>query len=444
MVYYNVEVKIPVRKALLPATLVMTVLFFGILLAYLLYEFMPPKQAQPVEKIKTEVVTKEVPVSAPVQKGDLKDIIKTTQNKVVQIETPEGTGSGFLYNDKGDVVTNAHVVGYETKVTIKTSDKKNYEGKVIGRSEHTDIALVRVESLAKIKPLTIKRDTAELGDDVVALGSPLGLQNTVTVGIISGLDRSFSLDPFVYENMYQITAPISPGNSGGPIVSGIDGAVLGINSVKHTTEHIGFSIPIYTVLPTLEKWSKNPMVFEEYQEYYDFEVPEYEGDITEDYDEEYDSDTSYGTDEDYGVEEDESYTDEYQYVEEYPFEEDYPYEEEYQDGQNLIEDEAAAVVDEYYNYINQGDYWSAYELIGGNWKASSPSVEEFAAGYANTLSTSILESSVRMNEDSTYQVDITLEAYESVSTGEQTSTYYMSYVVGYEDGVVKLLGGEMQ
>jgi serine protease Do len=85
------------------------------------------------------------------------------------------------------------------------------------------------------------------------LGSPLDLQNTVTIGIISGLDHSFTLDPFIYENMYQITAPTSPGNSGGPFVSGKDGSVLRINSVKYITENIGLSIPINSVLPTLKK-----------------------------------------------------------------------------------------------------------------------------------------------------------------------------------------------
>jgi serine protease Do len=90
-----------------------------------------------------------------------------------------------------------------------------------------------------------------------------------------------------------------------------------------------------------------------------------------------------------------------------------------------------------------GDYWSAYELIGGNWKASLPHVEEFAEGYTNTLSTTITETSVYLNDDNTGQVTIKLEALESVDTENRTSTYLLTYVVGYEDGVLKLIGGEV-
>jgi serine protease Do len=254
------------------------------------------------------------------------------------------------------------------------------------------------------------------------MGSPLGLQNTVTVGIISGLDRSFQGDSYYYENLYQITAPVSPGNSGGPIVSGTDGSVLGINSVKHSTEHIGFSIPIYTVLPTLKNWSENPMNLTNYEEDYEFEIPEYDGDITDDYGEEYQED--YGTDAGLDVEE------------------EYPEEDPHHEG--LTSGNAVGAVYFYYEYINNRDYEQAYNLIGGNRKASLPSQEEFAAGYANTLSTSISITKMYMNNDGTYQVELTLEALEYVNNAEQTSYYEMSYVVGLEDGVPKLLGGEVR
>jgi serine protease Do len=418
------------KKALIPALLVMTVLLFGMMLAFLLYTFMPAKQVKPLAtEAKTEIVKEEVkvPVEVPAtEKNSFKKIIKDTQDKVVQIETANSQGSGFLYNNKGDIVTNAHVVGYEVDVIIKTSDKQTYQGKVIGRSDQTDIALIRVPALANITPLQMKQEKAELGDDVIALGSPLGLQNTVTIGIISGLDRSFTLDPFIYENMYQITAPISPGNSGGPIVSGKDGSVLGINSVKYITENIGFSIPIYSVLPTLKKWSDNPMKLSDYEEYYEFEVPEYDGDITDSYEEDYEeeNDEGYGTDAGLDIEE------------EYPAEDPYPYE--------LTSDEAAAIVFAYYDNVNAGFYEEAYNLIGGNWKASSPSLADFAAGYANTVNTTITYYTVHDNGNGTFQVDISLEAEEYVNESNRTSSYELSYVVGLEDGIPKLLGGEMR
>ncbi|MFG6496258.1 trypsin-like peptidase domain-containing protein [Fictibacillus sp. UD] len=427
------------KKALLPALLVMTVLVLGMGLAYLLYTFMPSQQALPTStETKTEIITKEVKVPAEVpNKKNLKEIIKATQDKVVQIETSNGLGSGFLYNQQGDIVTNAHVVGYEVNVTIRMSNEQTYQGKVIGRSDKTDIALVRVPELADKPPLKMKSTKSELGDDVVALGSPLGLQNTVTIGIISGLDRLFTLDPFVYENMYQITAPISPGNSGGPIVSSIDGAVLGINSVKYVNENIGFSIPIYTVLPTLNKWSEHPMELSDNEVDYNYEVPIYEGDLTEDYDDE-DSDEDYsqeyGTDEGYDIEE--------EYSEEEPYEEDYYEEGPYAEG--LTADEAVATVYTYYDYVNSGDYEQAYNLIGGNWKTTTPSLEEFAAGYEFTLSSIITDYSFHENGDGTFQVDISLEAQEYVNESERTSYYEVSYIVGFEDNVLKLLGGEMR
>ncbi|MFC7371110.1 S1C family serine protease [Fictibacillus iocasae] len=420
------------KKAVLPALLVMTVLLFGVVLAYVLYQVMPPKQAKPAEtKVKTEIVTKEVKVPTAASadtEHDLKDIIKATQSKVVQIETSSAQGSGFLYNEKGDVITNAHVVGYERNVVVRTSSDQTFEGTVIGRSETRDIALIRVPGLAGTAPLKMKEKPSELGDDVVALGSPLGLQNTVTVGIISGLDRSFSLDPFMYENMYQITAPISPGNSGGPIVSAKDGAVLGINSVKHTTEHIGFSIPIYTVLAEIKGWSSHPMTFAHFEEEYEFEVPEYDGDITEDY-----------RGDDYGEEYSEEYSDEY--TDDYG-DEGYP-EETDGDDHYLTSYDAENAVYAFYDAVNRGSYPEAYEIIGGGWKATSPSLEDFAAGYENTLSTQITSSSVSDNGDGTFTVSISLTAEEYVDDTDKTSYYEMTYLVGLEDGYVKLLGGEM-
>jgi serine protease Do len=403
----------------------MIVLICGLSLAFFLYTYMPQKESKPAA---TEMITKEVkvPVEVPSkEKPSLKSIIKSTQDKVVQIETTNSQGSGFLYNDKGDIVTNAHVIGYEVDVTIRMSDQQTYRGHVIGRSDYTDIALIRVPELTNTTPLKVQHEKAETGDDIVALGSPLGLQNTVTVGIISGIDRSFKLDPYYYENMYQITAPISPGNSGGPIVSGIDGSVLGINSVKYVKENsIGFSIPMYAVLPTLEEWSKNPMNLTEYEEDFDYELPEYDGDLSEDY-EEYDGGETNQEDE----------ADAEYYSE--PYEGDTEYYE-------FIPDDALAVVYAFYEYVNTRKYEQAYDLIGGNWKASSPSLEKFAAGYVQTLRTTIIDPTVYDNGNGTFQVDLTIEAQEYVNNAEQTSYYEMSYVVGLEDNILKLLGGEMR
>lgn len=194
-------------------------------------------------------------------------------------------------------------------------------------------------------------------------------------------------------------------------MSGTDGSVLGINSVKHSIEHIGFSIPIFSVLPTLKSWSDNPMNLTVYEEEYEFELPEYDGELYEDYE---------------GYEEYYSYTEPNDGVTEY---------------YDFIPDDALGVVYHYYHYLNAGQYEQAYELIGGNWKASSPSLEKFAAGYAQTLQTTIIDPYVYDNGDGTYQVDLTIEAQEFVNDAEQISYYDLSYVVGLENDVLKLLDG---
>jgi hypothetical protein len=177
------------------------------------------------------------------------------------VELEDGTvGSGFLYNNKVDIITNAHVVAGVKDVKIRTTDAKGFDGKVIGISTETDVALVRAEGLKDQEPLQIsKNHHAELGQEILALGSPLGFQNTVTTGIISGTNRDFDLPPYKYSGVYQISAPIAPGNSGGPLLDRDNGQVIGVNSARMEEGEIGFSIPIEDILPLAESWSQNPM-----------------------------------------------------------------------------------------------------------------------------------------------------------------------------------------
>jgi S1-C subfamily serine protease len=192
---------------------------------------------------------------------ELKEIIREAQKKVVMVELADGTvGSGFLYNKMGDIITNAHVVAGVKDVKVRTTDAKGFDGKVIGISTETDVALVRVEGLKNQEPVRIsKHHDAELGQEILALGSPLGLQNTVTTGIISGTNRDFDLPPYKYSGVHQISAPIAPGNSGGPLLERKDGQVIGMNSARMEEGEIGFSIPIEDILPLAESWSQNPM-----------------------------------------------------------------------------------------------------------------------------------------------------------------------------------------
>src|SRR5690625_5160644 len=171
---------------------------------------------------------KEIHISNPIinnidthsQTVDLKTIIHETEKHVVQIEGQNEdstiTGSGFLYNDQGDIITNAHVIEDANVIYVRTSNAHFYSAAVIGIGENTDIAVIRVPELAEQSFLTVENEIpGEIGDEIIALGSPHGFQNTVTLGIISGSERNFSVDGYDYSNVYQISAQITHGNSGG-------------------------------------------------------------------------------------------------------------------------------------------------------------------------------------------------------------------------------------
>lgn len=194
------------------------------------------------------------------QSLNLNKIIHEAQKHVVQIEGQSEdntiTGSGFVYNDKGDIITNAHVINNSDLIYVRTSNAHIYPAAIIGIGEDIDIAVIRVPQLAKPSYLQIDDEQlSEIGDEIIALGSPHGFQNTVTLGIISGTERNFSVDGFDYRNVYQISAQITHGNSGGPLINRNNGNVIGINSVGTQDGTIGFSIPVHEVIDQIEKWS---------------------------------------------------------------------------------------------------------------------------------------------------------------------------------------------
>ncbi|MCG5104356.1 S1C family serine protease [Oceanobacillus alkalisoli] len=190
---------------------------------------------------------------------DLKTIIHEAEKSVIQIEGHNEystiTGSGFLYNSKGDIITNAHVIQDADAIYVRTSNARFYPAAVIGISEDTDIAVIRVPQLANRDPLPLSDELAEIGDEIIALGSPHGFQNTVTLGIISGTERDLDVDGYHYANAYQISASITHGNSGGPLIKRETGEIIGINSVGMDDGMFGFSIPINEVIDIAKKWS---------------------------------------------------------------------------------------------------------------------------------------------------------------------------------------------
>jgi S1-C subfamily serine protease len=179
--------------------------------------------------------------------------------------SPEGgvaTGSGFVIDDEGHVLTNNHVVEGASKVTVKLgASEESYEAEVVGADPGTDVALLKVDAPKdEIHPLTLGRSSEmEVGDPVVAIGNPFGLDRTVTSGIISALQRQIQApNGFSISHVLQTDAAINPGNSGGPLINA-EGAVIGINAQIATggggngNVGIGFAIPIDTVRAEIEQ-----------------------------------------------------------------------------------------------------------------------------------------------------------------------------------------------
>ncbi|MGF1541009.1 MAG: HhoA/HhoB/HtrA family serine endopeptidase [Pleurocapsa sp.] len=159
-----------------------------------------------------------------------------------------GTGSGFIIGSDGRLITNAHVVDGAEQVKVTLKDGKVYDGKVIGSDPVTDVAVVKIE--ARDLPTVTLGNAEKLipGEWAIAIGNPLGLDNTVTVGIISALGRSSSQVgvPDKRVKFIQTDAAINPGNSGGPLLNS-DGEVIGMNTaIRADAQGLGFAIPIET------------------------------------------------------------------------------------------------------------------------------------------------------------------------------------------------------
>jgi len=164
-----------------------------------------------------------------------------------------GQGSGFVYDTNGHVITNAHVVAGANTASVRFANGHTYSAKVVGKDTSSDLAVLDVNAPASaLHPLTLA-DSASVvvGDATVAIGSPFGLQNTVTTGIVSALDRTIdSPNGFAIENAIQTDAAINHGNSGGPLLNGA-GNVIGVNAQIESdsggNEGVGFAIPSNTV-----------------------------------------------------------------------------------------------------------------------------------------------------------------------------------------------------
>jgi S1-C subfamily serine protease len=168
-------------------------------------------------------------------------------------EIPRGTGSGFVWDEQGHIVTNYHVVADAQTARVTLADGTTYDGKVLGAAPDKDIAVVKIDAPpSKLKKIAVG-DSSELrvGQSVLAIGNPFGLDQTLTTGVISGLGREIkSVSERTIYDVIQTDAPINPGNSGGPLLDS-HGRLIGVNTAIYSpngaSAGIGFAVPVSTV-----------------------------------------------------------------------------------------------------------------------------------------------------------------------------------------------------
>jgi putative serine protease PepD len=218
----------------------------------------------------TRVVTSpQAPTSAASDTATVSSVYNRSKQGVVDItvrsQVPTGPfgagagqttaeGSGIVIDKKGDVVTNQHVVDGASTIEVRFADGTKASADVVGQDASTDVAVIRVKGVdaAKLQPLTFG-DSSKLsvGDGVIAIGSPYGLQGSLTVGVVSALGRSLtSPNNHTVKSAIQTDAPINPGNSGGPLLDS-QGNVIGMNaqiaSESGGSTGVGFAIPSNTI-----------------------------------------------------------------------------------------------------------------------------------------------------------------------------------------------------
>jgi S1-C subfamily serine protease len=171
----------------------------------------------------------------------------------------EATGSGFVIDKSGDILTNAHVIDGAVKVTVQFSDSRSVTATIVGKDTSSDLALLKVNPDGlSLDPLTLgSAKDVQVGDPTIAIGNPFGLDQTLTTGVVSALQREIKApNGFSIRNVIQTDAAINPGNSGGPLLDAT-GRVIGINSQIETGGNgngnvgIGFAVPIDTAKASL-------------------------------------------------------------------------------------------------------------------------------------------------------------------------------------------------
>ena len=173
-----------------------------------------------------------------VESKDFTEIIEDVIKAVVSIQTDIGQASGTIYDQRGYIITNWHVIEDASAIAVIDYDSKSYQVRIVGTAQDIDLAVLKIESDDDFHYLDFEDDVS-IGERVIAVGNPFGLSFSVTEGIISALNREIDDTRIGY---IQTDVPINPGNSGGPLVN-TDKKIVGINTLKISGENLGFAIP---------------------------------------------------------------------------------------------------------------------------------------------------------------------------------------------------------
>lgn len=188
----------------------------------------------------------------------------------IEPDVRQGMGSGFIISDDGYVLTNEHVISGATEIKVYINDQeKPLTAKIIGSDAELDLAVLKISANKELPYLELGNDdNIKVGEWVIAIGNPYGLDHTVTTGVISAKGRPVQVEDRQYKNLLQTDASINPGNSGGPLLN-LSGRVIGINTaVNAGAQGIGFAIPVNTVKSVLDTLIENGKVSRPYMGVY--------------------------------------------------------------------------------------------------------------------------------------------------------------------------------
>ncbi|GHS94260.1 protease [Synergistales bacterium] len=198
-----------------------------------------------VVNIDVEAVSRRSAAPMPFDDPLFKHFFGDDFNKFSRSVPMKGRGSGFIVSKEGQILTNNHVVAGAEKITVTLSDGKTYPAEVLGKDPTFDLAVIKIKPDKDLNVLDLgDSDTIDVGEWVVAIGNPYGLEHTVTVGVISAKNRSIHAQSVNFDGFLQTDAAINPGNSGGPLID-MDGKVVGINTaILPYAQGLGFAIPV--------------------------------------------------------------------------------------------------------------------------------------------------------------------------------------------------------